>query len=53
MTEKQWGPLLGSLLANIFMISLEDSTLTKLELYLCNWKRYVVMLDGFVAKCCI
>ena len=32
---------LGPLLANIFMISVEDSTLPKLELYLCNWKRYV------------
>ena len=31
----------GPLLANIFMISLEDDTLPKLELYLCNWKRYV------------
>ena len=35
------GSPLGSLVANIFMISLEDSTLPKLELYLCNWKRYV------------
>ena len=35
------GSPLGPLLANIFMISLEDSTLLKLELYLCNWKRYV------------
>ena len=35
------GSPLGPLLANIFMISLEDSTLPKLELYLCNWKRYV------------
>ena len=32
------GSPLGSLVANIFMISLEDSTLPKLELYLCNWK---------------
>ena len=32
---------LGPLLANIFVISLEDNTLPKLELYLCNWKRYV------------
>ena len=30
---------LGPLLANIFTISLEDSTLPKLELYFCNWKR--------------
>ena len=36
---------LGPLLANIFMISLEDSTLPKLELNLCNWKRY--MYDTF------
>ena len=35
------GSPLGSLLANIFMISLEDNTLPKLELYLRNWKRYV------------
>ena len=35
------GSPLGPLLANIFMISLENSTLPKLELYLCNWKRYV------------
>ena len=35
------GSPLGPLLANIFMISLEDSTLPKLELYLCNWKQYV------------
>ena len=35
------GSPLGPLLANIFMITLEDSTLPKLELYLCNWKRYV------------
>ena len=35
------GSSVGPLLANIFMISLEDSTLPKLELYLCNWKRYV------------
>ena len=35
------GSPLGPLLANIFVISLEDSTLPKLELYLCNWKRYV------------
>ena len=32
---------LGPLLANVFVISLEDNTLPKLELYLCNWKRYV------------
>ena len=35
------GSPLGLLLANIFMISLEDNTLPKLELYLRNWKRYV------------
>ena len=39
--EVAMGSPLGPLLANIFMISLEDSTLPKLELYLCNWKRYV------------
>ena len=32
---------LGPLLANIFVISLEDNTLPKLELYLCTWTRYV------------
>ena len=32
------GSPLRPLLANIFMISLEDSTLPKLELYVCNWK---------------
>ena len=32
------GSPLGPLLANIFMISLEDNTLPKLELYLRNWK---------------
>ena len=35
------GSPLGPLLANAFMISLEDNTLLKLELYLYNWKRYV------------
>ena len=35
------GSPLGPLLANIFMMSLEDNTLPKLELHLCNWKRYV------------
>ena len=35
------GSPLWLLLANIFMISLEDNTLPKLELYLCNWKGYV------------
>ena len=35
------GSPLGLLLANIFMISLEDNTLPKLELYLRNWKRCV------------
>ena len=35
------GSPLGPLLANIFMISLEDNTLPKLELYLRNWKWYV------------
>ena len=35
------GSPLGPLLANIFMISLEDSALPKSELYLCIWKRYV------------
>ena len=32
---------LRALLANAFMTSLENNTLLKLELYLCNWKRYV------------
>ena len=35
------GSPLGPLLANIFMISLEDNTLPKLELYLRNQKRQV------------
>ena len=35
------GSPLGTLLANIFMISLEDNNLPKLELYLRNWKRYL------------
>ena len=35
------GSPLAPLVANIFMISLEDTTLPKLELYLCNWKWYV------------
>ena len=35
------GSPLEPLLANIFMISLEDNTLPKLEMYLCNWKRHV------------
>ena len=35
------GSPFGPLLASIFMISLEDNTLPKLELYLCNWKRYM------------
>ena len=33
------GSPLGPLLENIFMISLEDNTLAKLELYLGNWKQ--------------
>ena len=36
------GSLLGRLAVNIFMISLQDNTLPKLELRLRNWKRYVV-----------
>ena len=32
---------LGSLLANIFMTSLEEEVIPKLTPYLCNWKRYV------------
>ena len=32
------GSPLAPLVANIFMISLENTTLPKLELYLCNWK---------------
>ena len=32
---------LGLLFANVFMISLEENILPKLELYSCNWKRYI------------
>ena len=35
------GSPLGPLLVNFIMISLEDNVLPKLELYLCNWKRYM------------
>ena len=33
--------LLGPLLSNIFMTSLEEEAIPKLTSYLCNWKRYV------------
>ena len=35
------GSALGPLLANIFMISLEEKLLPKVSNYLCYWKRYV------------
>ena len=35
------GSLLGTLLANIFMTSLEEQIIPKLTPYLCNWKVYV------------
>ena len=35
------GSPLGPLLANIFMISLEEKVLPKVSSYLCYWKRYV------------
>ena len=35
------GSSLGPLLANIFMISLEEKVLPKVSNYLCYWKRYV------------
>ena len=35
------GSPLGPLFANIFMISLEENILPKLESYLCNWRRYI------------
>ena len=35
------GSPLGPLLANIFMISLEEKVLPKVSNYLCYWKRYV------------
>ena len=35
------GSPLGPLLANIFMMSLEEEVITKLMPYLCNWKRCV------------
>ena len=35
------GSPLGPLLANIFMISLEEKVLPKVSSYLCFWKRYV------------
>ena len=34
-------PLLGPLLTNIFMASLEEEVIPKLMPYQCNWKRYV------------
>ena len=34
------GLSLGPLFVNIFMISLEENILQKLESYLCNWERY-------------
>ena len=35
------GSLLGPLLTNMFMISLELKFLPKVSYYLCYWKRYV------------
>ena len=42
------GSPLGSLFANIFMISLEDNILSKLESYLCNWRRYIDDIFAYV-----
>ena len=39
--EVVMGSPLGPLLANIFMISLEEEVRPKLSNYLCYWKRYV------------
>ena len=35
------GSPLGPLFPNIFMISLEENILPKLESYFCNWRRYI------------
>ena len=42
-----WSPL-GPLFANIFMIWLEENILTKLELHLCNWRRYIDDIFAYV-----
>ena len=40
--------LLGPLLANIFMMSLEEEVIPKLTPYLYNWKRYVDDTHAYV-----
>ena len=42
------GSPLGSLLANIFMISLEENVIMCLSLSLCNYKRYVDDTHAYV-----
>ena len=38
----------GPSFANIFMISLEENILPKLESYLCNWRRYTDVIFVYV-----
>ena len=42
------GSPFGPLFANIFMISLEENILPKLESYLCNWRRYIDDIFAYV-----
>ena len=42
------GSPLGPLFSNIFMISLEENILPKLESHLCNWRRYVDDIFAYV-----
>ena len=42
------GSYLGPLFAKIFMISLEETILPKLESYLRNWRRYVDDIFAYV-----
>ena len=44
------GSPLGPLFANIFMISLEENILPKLESHLCNWRRYIDIFAMFSLK---
>ena len=40
--------ILGQLLANTFMTSLEEEVIPTLTSYLCNWKRYVDDTHAYV-----